>query len=185
MWLRSLDGVRPQLGRDVYIAPNAAVLGDVTIGDDSSVWFGAVLRGDIHWIRIGERCNIQDGAIVHVERGQWPTVVEDEVSIGHAAVVHGCTLRSGCLVGISATVLNGADVGAGALVAAGAVVREGFVVPPGTLVAGVPATVRRELTEQEQQRVVDTASNYVAYARRMLEADRCEQHGSRSPGVRT
>ncbi len=174
MWLGSINGTGPKLARGVYVAPTATVIGDVTVGEDASIWFGSVVRGDIHWVRIGARCNLQDGAIVHVERGQWPTVLEDDVSVGHAAVIHGSTLRRGCLVGISAVVLNGAEVGEGALVAAGAVVREGFVVPPGTLVAGVPATVRRELTAQERQRIAATSESYVLYAQQMQDPTRSE-----------
>lgn len=167
MWVGSINGAEPRFARGVYVAPTATVIGDVTLGVDTSVWFGTVIRGDIHWIRTGARCNLQDAAVLHVEHGQWPTVLGDEVSVGHGAVIHGCTLGSGCLIGISATVLNGAEVGAGALVAAGAVVREGFVVPPGTLAAGVPASVRRDLTAAERQRIAATAEHYVGYARQM------------------
>jgi carbonic anhydrase/acetyltransferase-like protein (isoleucine patch superfamily) len=168
MIIRSTHGSTPTLGERVFVAPNAVMVGDVTVGDDVSLWFSVVVRGDIHWIRIGDRCNLQDGVIVHVEKDLCPTVLEDEVSVGHGAVLHGCTVRRGALIGAAAVVLNDAEIGAGSLVAAGAVVREGFVVPPGTLAAGVPAVVKRRLTEPEAARVARTASNYVDYKDRYL-----------------
>ncbi len=161
---------RPTIGRRVFVAPSAAVIGDVTLGDDVSLWFNVVVRGDIHWIRIGERSNLQDGVIVHVENGQCPTLLEEEVSIGHRAILHGCTVRRGALVGMGATVLNDAEIGERALVAAGSVVREGFAVPPGTLAAGVPATVRRELTAEELERLDRTWRHYLEYKTRYLAA---------------
>jgi len=168
MWTRTLDGARPRFGARVFVASNAVVVGDVTVGDDASIWYHVVVRGDIHWIRIGARANLQDGVIVHVENGVYPTLLEDDVSVGHGALLHGCTIRRGALIGMGAKVLNDAEVGEGALVAAGAVVREGFAVPPRTLVAGIPATVRRELTADESVRIARTASNYVDYKNRFL-----------------
>lgn len=169
MLIREVSGLRPRFGRRVFVAPTAVIVGDVTLGDDVSVWYGCVVRGDIHWIRIGARSNLQDGVVVHVENQLCPTLLEEDVSIGHGAILHGCTLRRGCLVGAGAVVLNDAVVGEGALVAAGAVLREGFEVPPHSLVAGVPATVRRELTEPERERVARTAVNYLGYKSRYLE----------------
>jgi carbonic anhydrase/acetyltransferase-like protein (isoleucine patch superfamily) len=150
------------------VASNAVVVGDVTVGEDASLWYHVVVRGDIHWIRIGARSNLQDGVIVHVENGVCPTLLEEEVSVGHGAILHGCTIRRGALIGMGAKVLNDAEVGEGALVAAGAVLREGFSVPPGTLAAGVPATIRRDLTAAESQRIARTAANYVEYKNRFL-----------------
>ncbi len=160
----------PVLGRRVFVAPSATVVGEVELGDDVSLWFNVVVRGDIHWVRVGARSNLQDGVIVHVENGQSPTLLEEEVSVGHGAILHGCTVRRGALVGIGATVLNDAEVGERALVAAGSVVREGFVVPPGTLAAGVPATVKRELTPEELDRLEHTWRNYLEYKTRYLAA---------------
>ena len=158
-----IRGRAPRLGSRVFIAPSATVVGDVVLGDDVSVWYGVVVRGDVNWVRIGARCNLQDGAVVHVEHGSFPTLLEDEVSVGHGAIVHGCTLRRGSLIGMGAIILNGAEVGEGALVAAGAVIREGLVVPPHTLVAGVPAVIKRTLDDDEMVRVADTAAHYVTY----------------------
>lgn len=170
MSLISFEGKNPSLGERVFIAPGCTVLGDVRIGDDASIWYQCVLRGDINSIEIGARSNLQDGVIVHVEHGLFPTILEEDSSVGHGAVLHGCLLRRGCLVGMSATVLNGAEIGEGALVAAGSLVREGFSVPAGTLAAGVPAVVRRKLRAEEVSRIRDTAAHYVLYKDRYLQA---------------
>lgn len=169
--IQRFENAVPKIGRGVFVAPTAVVVGDVVLGDDASVWHNAVVRGDIHWIRIGARVNLQDGAIVHVESGSCPTIVEDDVSVGHGAILHGCTIRAGSLIGMGATVLNDAVIGPGSLVAAGAVVRERFEAPPGSLVAGVPAVVKRALTDEECARVARTADNYVGYKNRYLAAN--------------
>lgn len=171
MVVQSFEGLVPRIGSGVFIAPGAMVVGDVRLGDDVSLWYNVVVRGDIHWIRIGDRCNLQDGVVVHVENGIYPTVLEEEVSIGHGAILHGCTIRRGTLVGMGAKVLNNADIGANSLVAAGAVVREGFTAPPRSLVAGVPAVVKRSLTDAEVARASQTAANYVSYKNRYLQAE--------------
>ena len=170
MPLISFEDKMPSLGEGVFIAPGSDILGDVRIGDDASIWYRCVLRGDIHSIEIGARSNLQDGVIVHVEHGLFPTILEEDSSVGHGAILHGCTLRRGCLVGMGATILNGAEIGEGALVAAGALVREGFKVPAGMLAAGVPAVIRRELSEEEILRVRETAAHYVHYKDRYLQA---------------
>ena len=151
------------------MAATAVVVGEVTIGDDVSLWYNVVVRGDIHWVRIGARSNLQDGVIVHVERGLYPTLLGDEVSVGHGAMLHGCTIGAGSLIGMGAVVLNQAVIGEGSLVAAGAVVREGFTAPPRSLIAGVPAVVKRPLTDQEADRARRTASNYIGYKNSYLE----------------
>jgi len=161
MTVRPFRGKTPRLGQRVYVAEGAAIIGDVEIGDDSSIWYGAVLRGDIDAIRIGARTNIQDNCVLHVTGGVHRTTVEDEVTIGHAAVVHGCTVRRGALIGMGSRVLDGAVVGEQALVAAGAVVSEGMQVPPRTLVAGVPARIKRELTADELVRLEESWKHYV------------------------
>lgn len=140
------------------------MIGDVDLAEDSSVWFNAVLRGDIHHIRIGRRSNIQDGTIIHVTR-EYPVEIGDEVTVGHQAMLHGCRLESCSLIGMNAVVLDNARVGPFALVAAGSVVREHFVVPEGMLVAGVPAKIVRPLTDSEKQALRQSADNYVEYAR--------------------
>jgi len=151
------------------MAANAVVVGDVTVGDDVSLWYNVVVRGDIHWIRIGNRSNLQDGAIVHVERGIYPTVLDEDVSVGHGAVLHGCTIGAGSLVGMGAVVLNQAVVGEGSLVAAGAVVREGFIGPPRSLLTGVPAVVKRPLTDGEVDHAREIAGRYIEYKTSYLE----------------
>ena len=138
--LMTLLGKTPEIGRDCFVADSAAVIGDVTVGDDSSVWFGAVIRGDSEPIRIGRRSSIQDNATIHCDDGH-PATIGDDVTVGHNAIVHGATLADGSLVGMGAIVMNGAVIGAGAVVAAGAVVTQDMVVPPCSLAAGIPARV--------------------------------------------
>jgi carbonic anhydrase/acetyltransferase-like protein (isoleucine patch superfamily) len=158
--IRPYKGIRPKLGQRVFVDAGAAVIGDVEIGDDSSIWMGSVVRGDVNAIRIGARTNIQDLSVIHVSGGEFKTVIGDEVTVGHAAVLHGCLVDDGCLIGIGARVLDGAKVGAGAIVAAGSLVPEGRVIPPGRLWMGVPARDVREVTSAERERV---QSNVVAY----------------------
>jgi carbonic anhydrase/acetyltransferase-like protein (isoleucine patch superfamily) len=159
-----LGGKTPTIAETAWVAPNATLIGRVTLGEESSVFYGAVLRGDVDNITLGARSNLQDNVTVHCDAG-IPTSIGAGVSVGHAAVLHGCTVEDDCLIGMSATVLNGAVIGAGSLVAAGAVVLEGTIVPPRSLVAGVPAKVRRELTDDEVQSVKDNATHYVGYAK--------------------
>ena len=156
-------GINPTFGERVYIAPNATIVGDVTIGDDSSIWFGTVVRGDVHSIRIGARSNIQDNCVVHVTNGTWPTVIGDDVTIGHGVIAHGCTIRRGCLIGMGARLLDGSVIGEESLVGAGALVTEGTEIPPRSLVIGFPARVRRELTAEELEKLRQSPSNYVDY----------------------
>lgn len=162
----SFDGVQPSFGRDVFVAPGAAVVGRVRLGDLVSIWYSAVLRGDVHTITVGARSNVQDGAVLHGTLDEFPVVLGERVSIGHQATVHGATVEDGALIGIGARVLDGARVGAGALVAAGAVVREGMIVPPHHLVVGVPGTVKRELSAREREVVARTPERYLELARR-------------------
>ena len=139
--IRPHRGRVPRLAPGVYVDESAQVIGDVEIGDESSVWMCVVIRGDVNSIRIGRRSNLQDGTIVHGMTKTHPTAIGDSVTIGHGAIIHGCTIEDQCLIGMGAVVLSGARIGAGALVAAGAVVREGFQVPAGTLAAGVPGAL--------------------------------------------
>lgn len=159
-----IAGTTPTIDDSAWVAPNATLIGRVKLGAESSVFYGAVLRGDVDSISLGARSNLQDNVTVHCDSG-IPTSIGAGVSVGHAAVLHGCTVEDDCLIGMSATVLNGAVIGAGSLVAAGAVVLEGTIIPPRSLVAGVPAKVRRELTDQEFAKVTDNAAHYVEYAR--------------------
>jgi carbonic anhydrase/acetyltransferase-like protein (isoleucine patch superfamily) len=150
----------PRIAATAWVHPAATVIGDVTLGEDVSVWPTAVLRGDRDAILVGRSSNVQDGAVLHCDPGK-PCVIGERVTIGHRAVVHGCTVEDGALIGIGAIVLNGAVVGAGSLVAAGAVVGEGMVIPPGSLVLGVPAKVRGPLNEDQRVRVEKGYETYV------------------------
>jgi carbonic anhydrase/acetyltransferase-like protein (isoleucine patch superfamily) len=162
--LLAFDGHEPQIDPDAWVAPNATVIGHVRIAADANVWFGAVMRGDIAEIVLGARSNLQDNAVIHTEAGN-PTIIGEDVSIGHGAIVHGCVVEDGCLIGMNATVLNGAVVGANSLVAAGALVLEGTVIPPRSLVAGVPAKVRRELSDDEVAGLLGNSARYVPRAK--------------------
>jgi carbonic anhydrase/acetyltransferase-like protein (isoleucine patch superfamily) len=144
----TVNGHTPQLHADAWVAPNASVLGQVSLAEGASVWYSVTLRAEYEPIEIGAGSNIQDGCTVHVDPG-FPARVGADVSVGHNAVLHGCTIEDGSLVGMGAVVLNGAVVGAGSLVAAGALVTQGMVIPPRSMVAGVPAKVRRELSDDE------------------------------------
>ncbi|MBW2524221.1 MAG: gamma carbonic anhydrase family protein [Deltaproteobacteria bacterium] len=159
-------GVHPKLGRDVFVAPTAAVVGDVTIGDDASIWFGTVVRGDVGFVRIGARTNVQDLCCLHVTGGEADLVVGDEVTVGHGAMLHGCTIGDGCLVGIGAVVLDRAVVGEGAIVAAGALVPPGMKVPPRSLVRGLPAELVGPLRDEQLRRGARGATHYVEVAAR-------------------
>lgn len=161
--LRPFRGVLPTVDPTVFVDASAQVIGDVHIGADSSIWMNAVIRGDVHWIRIGARTNVQDGAIVHVQTGTHPTTIGDEVTIGHGAIVHGCTIEHRCLIGMGAILLNGVQVGTESIVAAGSLLPEGFQVPPRSLVIGSPAKVRRSLSETDVEAIRGYARNYVRH----------------------
>ncbi len=157
-------GKRPQIHAEAFLAPTAVVVGDVVIGPRSSVWFYAIVRGDVERIRIGARTNIQDNAVVHVTRDTWATFLGDDVTLGHHATVHGATIGNRVLVGIGATVLDGAEIGDDCLIAAGALVPPGMKVPPRSLVSGVPGKVRRSLDDEEVAHLLWYANNYVEYS---------------------
>ena len=142
---------------------SAQVIGDVHLGAESSIWMNVVVRGDVHYVRIGARTNIQDLTLVHVMRHTHPTVIGDDVTVGHGAVVHGCIVENRCLIGMGAILLNGCRIGTGSIVAAGTLVPEGFVVPPGSMVMGAPGKVRRQLTPEEDASIKRYADNYVGY----------------------
>jgi carbonic anhydrase/acetyltransferase-like protein (isoleucine patch superfamily) len=163
----------PDIHATVWLAPGSIVVGDVTIGAESSVWYNAVVRGDSSAVRIGARSNLQDGVVVHTQRGEGGSaVIGDDVSIGHNAVVHGATIGNGCLIGMNATVLSGAVVGEGSLVAAGALVPQGAVIPPRSLVAGVPGRVVRELRDSDREAVRHNAEIYLDYTHHHRSATR-------------
>ena len=166
--IHSLKGVTPLLGRGVFVAPTASVIGDVVIGDDSSLWFGSVVRGDAFPIRIGARTNVQDNAVVHITGGRAATSIGDDVTVGHLALVHGCTIGDRCLVGMGSIVLDGAVIEDECLIAAGSLVPPGMRVPTGSLVMGRPAKLVRALTAADRAYIREAAAVYVAHAREYL-----------------
>jgi carbonic anhydrase/acetyltransferase-like protein (isoleucine patch superfamily) len=159
--IRSYHGRAPKIAASAYIDPTAVIIGDVTIGEHSSVWPSVVIRGDVNWIRIGARTNIQDGSVLHVMKDTHPLALGDGVTVGHAAVLHGCTIESRVLVGMGSVILNGARVGAGSIIAAGTLIPEGTVVPPGSLLMGHPGKFRRALTPEDHSSIDAYAERYV------------------------
>lgn len=167
--IREFQGMRPAIATDAFIAENAVLIGDVTVGPRASIWYGCVLRGDINEIRVGAETNIQDGTVVHVDSKGYPTHIGDRVTIGHMALIHACTLKDGCMVGMRATVMDGAVVGEGAMIAAGALVTPGKQVPPGELWAGQPARKLRDMTPKDKDMLDYIWPNYVDYARAFMD----------------
>jgi carbonic anhydrase/acetyltransferase-like protein (isoleucine patch superfamily) len=165
MTVYQLKGTRPVLGQDVFVAPSASVIGDVVVGDASSVWFGAVLRGDCYPIRVGARTNIQDNAVVHVTGGKAQATIGDDVTVGHLALVHGCTIGSRCLVGMGSVVLDSAVIEDECFIAAGALVPPRMRVPTRSLVMGRPGKIVRALGEADLAQIREAAAHYLAYAR--------------------
>lgn len=161
--LRPYRGVTPRVHESAFVDPSAQLIGDVELAEESSIWMNVVVRGDVNRIRIGRRTNVQDGTVIHVMRGTHPTTIGDEVTIGHAAVIHGCTLRDRVLVGMGAILLNGVEIGEDSIVAAGALVPEETRIPPRSLVMGSPGKVRRILSDDEVASIRGYAERYVAY----------------------
>jgi gamma-carbonic anhydrase len=161
-------GRHPQISPTAFIAQSAQIIGEVSIGAESSVWFNVVIRGDVHYIRIGERTNVQDGTVIHVSRNTHPTVIGDEVTIGHNVTLHGCTIGNRCLIGMGSVILDGALIGDESLIAAGAVVAPGTEIPPRTLAIGSPARPHRLLTAEEIQHLRQSAENYIGYVKDYL-----------------
>jgi len=161
----SYKGIYPKLHQSVFIVESAIIIGDVEIGEYSSVWFNAVIRGDVNYIRIGYRTNIQDLCMLHVTKDTRPLILGNEITVGHSVTLHGCTIKDRCLIGMGATILDGAVVGEDCIIGAGALVLEGSVIPPGTLVIGFPAKPKRDLTDAERARIKQSAQNYIDYAR--------------------
>jgi carbonic anhydrase/acetyltransferase-like protein (isoleucine patch superfamily) len=159
--IRAYRGVMPRIAESAYIDSSAQIIGDVTVGEGSSVWLNTSVRGDVNHIRIGNETSIQDNTVLHVDHQVYPCIIGNRVTVGHSAVLHGCVVEDEVLIGIGAIVLNGATIGRGAVVAAGALVPEGMQVPANTLVMGTPAKVRREVTAEEQARFAKNCDNYV------------------------
>ena len=159
--IHSFKGILPQIAASAFIESSAHIIGDVQIGEQASVWFNCVLRGDVFPIRIGHHTNVQDGTIIHVTSGQFPTIVGNCVTIGHGVILHGCQIHDYSLIGIGSIILDEAVIGEGSLVAAGSLVPPGMVIPPRSLVMGSPAKVRRELTDTEVERQQENWQHYV------------------------
>ena len=157
------NGVTPQIDESVFICEGARIIGDVVIGKNSSVWFNAVVRGDVNYIRIGNNTNIQDGAILHNTFKKYPLIIGSNVTIGHGAIVHGCTISDLVLIGMGAVILDNAKVNSNSFIAAGTLVREHFIIPEGVLIAGVPGKIIRDLTEEEIKKIKQSADNYLYY----------------------
>ena len=163
--IKPFRGKHPEIHPTAFIEASAQVIGDVRVGEQSSIWFCAVVRGDVFHIRIGARTNIQDGTVIHVSNGTHATILEDEVTVGHNVTLHGCHVERGCLVGMGSIVMDGARIGERSLVAAGALVSPGTIVPPRSLVMGVPAKVKRQLTDSEVADLDVYWQNYIEYTR--------------------
>ena len=161
--VRSYKGKRPQIAATAYIDTASVIIGDVVIGEDSSVWPLCVVRGDVNYIRIGARANIQDGSILHVMKDEYPLILGDDITVGHSVTLHGCTIESRCLIGMRATILNGVVVGEGSIVAAGTLLTERTIIPPRSLVVGSPGKVKRQLTAIDQATIDRYAQRYVEY----------------------
>lgn len=167
--LTAYQNTTPRIHPSAFIAEGAMIIGDVTIGEKSSVWFNCVLRGDVDRIEIGARSNIQDGAVVHMDKN-FPAIIGDDVTIGHGAIVHGCTIGDGAMISMGAIILTSAKIGAGAIVGAGAVVREGQEIPAKSLAVGIPARIRRDVTAEELERMRLGKDDYVLRGQLMREA---------------
>lgn len=162
--IRSFQNQRPKIHETAFVAETAVIIGDVEIGESASVWYGSVLRGDVNYIRVGARTNIQDACVLHVSARTHPCVLEDEVTLGHRVTLHGCHVETGCLIGIGAIVLDGARIGRNSLVGAGSLVTPNTVIPPRSLVLGSPARVKRALSDEEVADLEKFWRNYVYYS---------------------
>jgi gamma-carbonic anhydrase len=161
--IRSYRGKHPQIAASAYVDPASVIIGDVVIGEDSSVWPLCVIRGDVNYIRIGARTNIQDGSILHVMKDEYPLILHDDITVGHSVTLHGCTIMSRCLIGMRATMLNGVVIGEGSIIAAGTLLTERTTIPPRSLVMGTPGKVKRTLTAIDQSTIDMYARRYVEY----------------------
>ena len=170
---RSFKDKHPIIHETAFIADDAIVIGDVEIGENASVWFGSILRGDVNYIRIGDRTNIQDATVIHVSSKTHPTVLENDITVGHRVTLHGCYVETGCLIGIGSILLDGVRIGRQSLVAAGSLLTPGTVIPPRSMVMGSPAKVKRELTDEEVEGIAQNIASYVELSRvyRQMKAD--------------
>jgi carbonic anhydrase/acetyltransferase-like protein (isoleucine patch superfamily) len=166
--IRPFRGVHPQIHPTAYVEPSAQVIGDVQLGEEASIWCNSTVRGDIHYIRIGDRSNVQDNCVMHVQNGTHPTILEAEVTVGHSVTLHGCYVERGCLIGIGSILLDDVRIGANSLVAAGSLVSPGTIIPAKSLAMGFPARVKRPLTDEEVAGLEVFWKNYVNYTREYL-----------------
>ena len=166
--IKQFGSNNPQLGKDVYISETAVVIGEVTLGNEVNIWFGAVLRGDMHYIKVGSRSNIQDNAVVHVTTAVSPTTIGKNVTVGHGAIIHGCTIEDNCMIGMGAVVMDDAVVGAGSLIGAGALVSPNMKILPKSLVVGMPGKVVRKVSEDEYQMIIERPQEYIDLAEQYL-----------------
>ena len=162
--IKIFQNKQPQLGEDVYVSENAMVIGDVTLGDEVNIWFGAVLRGDMHYIKIGNRTNIQDNSVVHVTTRVSPTNIGSGVTVGHGAIIHGCTIEDDCLIGMGAILMDDAIIGAGSLIGAGALIPPNMEIPKNSLVVGSPGKVIRQIKEVEREMILKRPQEYIDLA---------------------
>jgi carbonic anhydrase/acetyltransferase-like protein (isoleucine patch superfamily) len=169
--LRSYRGIMPRVAASAYIDPSAQVIGDVEIGERSSIWPLVTVRGDVNYIRIGEESNVQDNSVLHVQRDEYPLILGNRVSVAHSVTLHGCVVEDDCLIGIGAIVLNGVRIGKGSIIAAGALVAEGTDVPPGSVFMGMPARLRRQATPEDTARILKHARSYVMYRETYLKEE--------------
>ncbi len=166
--IRSYKGITPNVPSSCYVDESAQLIGDVVLGEHASVWMNAVLRGDVHSIRVGANSNIQDCSVLHGMLNKWPVIVGEWVTVGHSVTLHGCVVEDRCLIGMGVVILNGARIGAGSIIAAGTVIPEGTVVEPGSLWMGVPGKLRKKLTDDGQEAILQYARNYLGYKEQYL-----------------
>lgn len=164
--IREFNNIRPRIHETAFVTDDAIVIGDVEIGAEASIWFGSIVRGDVNYIRIGDRTNIQDACVIHVSSNEHATILEDEITVGHRVTLHGCYVETGCLIGIGSIILDGARIGRNSLVAAGCLVTPGTVIPPESLVMGAPAKVKRQLGPEDLEKLSGSWKNYVDLSRR-------------------
>ena len=162
------EGKKPKVGKDTFIAETAMLIGDVEIGNSSSIWYGAVLRGDMHYIKIGDNVSVQDNSVMHGTANKFPTVVGNNVTIGHSAIIHGCKIGDNCLIGMGSRILEGAKIGNWCIIAAGAVVTEGTEIPDESIVMGIPGAIKSKVTESQKERITRNWKAYVELAKHYM-----------------
>lgn len=167
--IKPYKGIWPKIHETAFIEDSTQIIGDVEIGEYSSIWFNAVVRGDVHYIRIGSRTNVQDNSTLHVTKDTFPLIIGNEITIGHNVILHGCTVKDRCLIGMGAIILDNSEIGEDSIVGAGALVTEGMKVPPGSLVLGIPGKVVRQLKPEEMAKIKKSAQNYIDYSKNYLE----------------